>query len=173
MKASTIFWIVGIFLGIVIVSSVFFNALIQRETPSLLSFVIVHFSGYLFFLSVPIEEALLPYYVSLGHSVPLLIFLAVSTALLAQLIDYGIGYLVPKHFLNKLIGKSKFLKTKKLIKKYKNLIIFIFNFSLLSSPIICLVAGMERYNFKNTFFYSFLGLLVKYTVIGYVFSYIF
>jgi len=39
---------------------------------------------------------LIPFYLAEGHSGVLLIILAVSTAIVAEFIDYGIGYLASK-----------------------------------------------------------------------------
>ena len=100
----------------------------------------------------------------------MLIFLAIITAMSAQLIDYTIGYFISHRFIVDVLGEKKYEKSRKRIDKYGNLIIFLFNLFPLSSPIIVLVAGMLRYKLKNVMFYSFIGLLLKYIIIALVFG---
>ncbi|HIF22312.1 MAG TPA: hypothetical protein EYQ27_10490, partial [Gemmatimonadetes bacterium] len=87
---------------VVIVGSTLGRELMQGEHPGLLSFGLIHFAGYLFFLLMPVE-ALVPYYLAAGDSASVLIGLSVATALLAQTIDYGIGYVVSERVVDTLI----------------------------------------------------------------------
>lgn len=164
MKKSTVFAIIGFILVILLLSLTFGRHIVGGKQPTLLSFSTIHFAGYLFFFIMPVE-ALLPYYIAHGYNVILLLALAVLTALIAQLIDYSIGYLAPSDIIKELIGVSRYRKANRILNKYGKIIIFIFNLLPLSSPIIVLVAGMMKFKLKHTIFYSFLGLVLKYSVI--------
>ena len=134
---------------------------------SLQSFIIVHFSGYLFFFLLPVE-ALIPYYYSLGYSSWLLFGLALITAIAAQLIDYGIGRLAPSHITKSLVGEERYAKIQKFVDRYGSGLIFFFNLFPLSSSVVAAVAGVLHFSLWRTVLYSSLGLLVKYAVILFV-----
>ena len=136
---------------------------------SLLSFGIVNFSGYLFFLFMPVEIAYI-YYVASGIQ-PLFLFLtALATATAAQLIDYLIGYSFSKKFIFGLIGRNRYRRAEAEIRKYGNITIFLFNVLPLSSPVIALVAGMLKHKLKDTILFSLAGLTVKYVLLSLLFS---
>lgn len=141
---------------------------LNRE-PNILSFSVIHFGGYLFFLLMPVE-LLFIYYLIQNFNIPILFITALVTAVVAQIIDYLIGYLASNQVIYNMIGIKKYRKTKKYIDKYGNLTVFVFNCLPLSSSILSLVAGMLRYRFRNLIIYSFIGLLLKYTVIVLLFS---
>lgn len=166
-KTKIIISFIAIIIAIAIVSLTIGRDILQEQNPGLISFATVHFAGYLFFLLMPVEAAF-AYYL-LEHNAISLILIALATAMFAQLIDYAIGYLMSRSFINHLVGKKKFNRARKLINKYGNGAIFFFNLFPLSSPIIVLVAGMTRHNLKHVVFYSFLGLLVKYIIISLIF----
>ena len=132
--------------------------------PDIVSFSIIHFAGYLFFMLMPVE-ILFTYYLIEDVNLVILLILALVTAMVAQIIDYLIGYLVSNHVIHKLIGEKKYKKTKKYMDKYGNLTVFVFNFLPLSSSVLSLVAGMLRYRFRNFVIYSLMGLSLKYFII--------
>ena len=117
-------------------------------------------------------EALVPYYLAAGHSGFLLILIALITAIIAQLIDYGIGYFFSRALIYDLIGEKRYKRSEKTINQYGGLAILLFNLFPLSSPIIVLVAGMFRFNLKKVMLYSFIGLLIKYLVIVSFFNFL-
>ena len=140
-----------------------------NKSPDLLSFSLIHFGGYLFFLLMPVE-LLFIYYLVQGFNIPVLLIVALATAIVAQIIDYLIGYLVSRQVINNIIGTERYKKTKAYIDKYGDAAVFVFNALPLSSSILSLVAGMLRYRFRNLLIYSFSGLLLKYTVIVLLFE---
>jgi membrane protein DedA with SNARE-associated domain len=162
-------------LYIVIASAVaiaIFSLTIGRElyegrTQSLTSFGLVHFSGYLFFLLMPVEMAFV-YYLSFYRETEL-IWVALVTAFAAQFIDYIIGLFFSLKSLTKLVGEKRILKAERYIQKYGNLTIFVFNFFPLSSPVIALAAGLLKYRFKDLVIFSVLGLFLKYLVLSLIF----
>jgi len=153
--------------GALILSFTVGRNIIYAESPGLYSFAAVNFAGYLFFLLMPVE-ALVPFYLAEGHTGLTIIILAVSTALLAQLIDYTIGNLASHKIINDLIGEKRHLKAEGKIRKYGFLTVFFFNLLPLSSPIVVLAAGMLRLNLGKVMFYSFVGLTLKYIAIVYL-----
>ena len=149
---------------IAIVGSTLGREIMAGRRPGLVSFGLIHFSGYLFFLLMPVE-ALVPLYLAAGDSALVLIGLSVATALLAQTIDYGIGYIVSERVVDSLISRAKFEKFKATFHKWGGWAIFTFNLLPLSSPNMLLVSGIMRYNRLKAVLISASGLLVKYVVI--------
>ncbi|MGD8726991.1 MAG: VTT domain-containing protein [Gemmatimonadales bacterium] len=154
---------------VLIVSSTIGREIFSGRQPGLVSFGIVHFAGYLFFLLMPVE-ALVPYYLAEGHAGGVLIVLAVVTALAAQGIDYGIGRMLASTVINKVIGVERYERYRGKIDRWGSWAIFVFNLFPLSSPNMLLVAGMTRFSAVRAFAYSLTGLLLKYVGIVYVFD---
>ena len=146
--------------------------LMARRTPNLGSFALLHFSGYLFFIVMPVE-VLIPYYQAAGHSELLLVGLAVGTAFVAQIIDFAIGWALSGDFIHGLIGPDRYKKTHATIEKYGVWAVFFFNFFPLSSPILIAVAGMVRFNPWVALPVSLAGLVGKYLLMVYVGVHIF
>jgi membrane protein DedA with SNARE-associated domain len=161
-------FVVGLLVGLYLVSSIIGSSILKGTQPTLSSFIFIHFSGYLFFILSPVELFFL-FLIRLSYNAYLLIFLAVTTAMFAQLIDYMIGYFISDKFIVEVLGEKKYESSKKRIEKYGSLTIFLFNLLPLSSPIIALVAGMLKYKLKKALFYSFVGLLLKYILIAIIF----
>src|SRR3989338_803492 len=168
MKKNFYWLIIAVSIAAIVVFLLFKigkNIYYEERLPGLYPFSIIHFSGYLFFLLMPVE-LLFVFYAALESNIPLLIFLALSTAMLAQIIDYAIGNMVSSHVIDRLVGRKRYQKSKKYIRKYGNLTIFVFNLTPLSSPILSLAAGMVRYRFWNFIAYSLAGLFFKYLAIA-------
>ena len=163
--------------GVVLLSTavaiLIFSLTVGRElyygerNESLMSFVIINFAGYLFFLLMPVEMAFI-YYLPNFPDIKL-IGAALITAFLAQLADYLTGRTFSLGFLSSLVSKKKILKGEEYIQKYGNLTIFIFNLLPLSSPIIALVAGILRYRFRDLIYCSLAGLILKYVILSLIF----
>ena len=139
----------------------------QRKNQSLFFFALSHFSGYLFFLLMPVEVAYV-YYLSFFAELKLF-SLAIITAFSAQVIDYLIGFSLSSPVINNVISEKRILKAEKYILKYGNLTILIFNLFPLSSSVIALASGMIKYSFKNFVLYSSIGLTLKYLVLSLLF----
>lgn len=155
-------------LAITIASLTIGREIYGATQESLLSFGIINFAGYLFFLVMPVELAYV-YYLHSHLSLFLLFIIALLTALAAQLIDYFIGYYFSTHIIDRLIGRYRYQKAEDEIRKYGNIAIFLFNLLPLSSPIILLAAGMLRHPIKQALLYSSTGLLLKYLLISILF----
>jgi membrane protein DedA with SNARE-associated domain len=141
--------------------------LYEGRTQSLTSFGLIHFSGYLFFLLMPVEMAFV-YYLSYYRETEL-IWIALVTAVTAQFIDYIIGLFFSLKSLTSLVGEKRILKAEKYIQKYGNLTIFVFNFFPLSSPVVALAAGLLKHPLKDFVIFSVLGLFLKYLVLSLIF----
>ena len=102
------------------------------------------------------------YMLKVGANPVLLLFIAVITGLLSLTLDYIVGYFFYKKIIKKLIGNKKFEKSKDEIYKYGWIAILLFTLLPISSPILMLVAGMIRYNYRDVLTYSFVGLSLKY-----------
>jgi membrane protein YqaA with SNARE-associated domain len=156
-------------IAILVVSATLGREIYAGRSPSLTSFALIHFAGYLFFLLMPVE-ALVPIYQAEGHRGGLLMGVAVLTALAAQAIDYGIGRLVSEAAVHKLIGVERYTRFKGMIARWGGWAILLFNLFPLSSPNMLLVAGIARFSAVRSFLYSLLGLTVKYAVLVYAFD---
>lgn len=161
------FIIAASLLAIVLVSFTIGREMYADKTESIYSFAIIHFSGYLFFLLMPVEIAFL-YYLPF-YSNAELIAAALGTAIAAQLIDYSIGLLIRPRKIRNWIGQNRITKAEALIRKYGLVTIFLFNLLPLSSPVMALVAGMIKINFRHFLLASSLGLLLKYLLLSWFF----
>lgn len=153
--------------AVVIISLTVGREIYEGKSDSLVSFGVVHFSGYLFFLLMPVEMAFI-YYLSFYEEIQM-VTVAICTAFSAQLIDYFIGYSLSTKFIFHFVGEKRIERSQKYIQKYGNLTIFLFNLSPLSSPVIALVAGMIKYRLRNHIIFSLLGLIIKYIALSLVF----
>ena len=163
-KKSVIGAVIMLVAIIAIVGSTLGREIMAGRQPGLVSFGLIHFAGYLFFLLMPVE-ALVPYYLAAGDSALVLVGLSVGTALLAQTMDFAIGWVVSERVVDSLISRAKFEKFKATFNKWGGWAIFTFNLFPLSSPNMMLVSGILRYNRLKAFAISSSGLLLKYVVI--------
>jgi membrane protein DedA with SNARE-associated domain len=165
--------VIGILLTAVIaiflVSVTLGRAIYDGQSPTITSFALIHFAGYLFFLLMPVE-ALVPIYQNEGHAGSTLIVVAVVTAILAQTIDYGIGRSVSEGSIRDVLGPQRHARFKATIERWGGWAIVLFNLMPLSSPNMLLVAGMTRYSARRAFMYSALGLTGKYLAIVYAYE---
>ncbi len=161
------FIVIASLVVIVIISSTIGRELYEGRNQSLTSFGLIHFSGYLFFLLMPVEMAFI-YYLSHYNEMEL-VWVALVTAFTAQTVDYVIGLFFSFKTLTNMIGEKRILKAENYIRKYGNLTIFAFNLLPLSSPVIALAAGILRFSFKNLLIYSMTGLFLKYLILTLIF----
>ena len=140
-----------------------------NRDEGLLSFAIISLTGYLFFLFIPVEVAFI-YYVPGEISILALNAVALGTAMFSQSVDYLIGYMLSSKIIDRLIGRNRYEKAENRIRKYGNVVIFLFNFFPLSSPVISLAAGMLKHRVKDALIFTFTGLLCKYLILSWIFS---
>ncbi len=136
----------------------------EGRSQTLTSFSLIHFAGYLFFLLMPVEMAFIGYLTWYDEAT--LIWFALVTAIVAQYIDYLIGFTINSNIITRFIPEKRILRAEKYIQKYGNLTIFLFNLLPLSSPLIALAAGVLNFNLKNLFIYSVTGLFLKYLILS-------
>ena len=164
-----ILFLLPVVLAVIIFSLTVGKEIYGNRELTLLSFAILNFSGYLFFLLMPVEVAFI-YFLHSDLNIYLLNLVAISTAIGSQLIDYLIGRSLSKRFIDRLIGRHRFDRAEAEIRRYGNITIFIFNLLPLSSPVILLAAGMLKQRLPQVLFYSLSGLLVKYLLITIIFG---
>ncbi len=166
---KAIHYFLGIIFAITLISFLIEFALNIKSfyafATSPVTFSILNFTGHIFFVALPGEEIMFFYFLSTGISAWLVLFLAVSTALLAQAIDYLIGKTVSMQIIDRLIKPQKLKIAENYVNKYGAFVIILFNMTPLSSPILLLAAGILRYNFKKAMIWSFVGLTLKYLAI--------
>ena len=166
-KSRIILILVTSLIAILIVSLTAGKELYEGRNQSLASFGLIHFSGYLFFLLMPVEMAFV-YYLSYFNDFKM-IGVALATAVSAQLIDYIIGLSVRTVIIQRFVGQKRIENAEKYIRKYGNLTIFVFNLFPLSSPVISVVAGMLKYRFAEFLLFSITGLILKYFILILIF----
>lgn len=160
---------IGILAGIVVLSIVLHRIIVLDEEPSLRTFSLLHFSGYLFFIFSPVELL----YINMPDLRVMMwdmVSLAVGSALLAQTIDYGIGETFSEFVIQQIIGEKRYRKYLGRIKRYGDVTILLFCLLPLSSPVVALVAGMIQYGILRVLILSTLGLTAKYILLAYLFS---
>lgn len=127
-----------------------------------------HFLGGLFF--VPSADELIFYYGLLnGNSLLFSFIAALSGYLLAQLVNYVLGYNVGA-FLLHLVSKRKVYRTKRWINKYGAYGIFVFNITPLPAPLLTFALGVTKYNFRRLFLITIVAKTLEYLVIIAAFS---
>lgn len=157
--------------AILAVSSTLGSQIYAGQTPGLVSFGLIHFAGYLFFLLMPVE-ALIPVYQAEGHSASVLVAIAVGTALCAQAIDYGVGRVFSDRVIDGLLGEERYERFRVRIEAWGGWAILLFNLFPLSSPNMLLVAGIVQYSARKAFLFSLAGLLGKYLGMVYIFDFV-
>jgi membrane protein DedA with SNARE-associated domain len=168
-KRRVVFALITVGVAIALVSTTLGREIYAGRTPGLVSFGLIHFAGYLFFLLMPVE-ALVPIYQAEGHVDAVLVTIAVSTAIVAQAIDYGIGRAFSDRVIDEVIGVDRFERFRARIERWGGWAILVFNLFPLSSPNMLLVAGIVRYSARKAFLFSLVGLTAKYVGIVYLFD---
>ncbi|MGV8091731.1 MAG: DedA family protein [Mangrovibacterium sp.] len=154
--------------AVIIASLTIGREIYGNKEHTLLSFAIINFAGYLFFLVMPVELAFI-YYLNTDLNIFLLNVVAVGTGIFSQAIDYYIGRSFSTRIIDRLIGRHRYEKAESEIRKYGNIAIFVFNLFPLSSEVILLAAGMLKHRVREAFLYSFAGLLLKYLLLTAIF----
>lgn len=150
--------------AIMLISLTIGRDIYEGRNQTLISFSLIHFSGYLFFLLMPVEMAFI-YYLN-WYDETTLIWFALVTAVVAQSADYLIGYSFYGSGIIRLVSERRLRKAEKYITKYGNFTILAFNFLPLSSPLIALAAGFLKYSFRDLFIFSIAGLFCKYLLLS-------
>ena len=166
-KKRIIISFVTIAFAVIIISLTFGKEIMVGKQPSLFSFTLIHFAGYLFFILLPVET-IVPYYQAVGHDGFYLVLIAVSTGVIAQVLNFLLGRLISSDVINNLIGQKQYHKAEYHIQKYGSWAVFIFNLLPLASAVLSFVAGVVKFSLRKQIIYSFLGLLIKYVVMVYV-----
>jgi hypothetical protein len=104
-RSKVLIILVTSLVAILVISMTVGRELYQGRTQSIWSFGLIHFSGYLFFLLMPVEMAFI-YYLSYYEEVEL-IMVAMGTAVIAQVMDYLIGYSFSAKFMHDLVGTKR------------------------------------------------------------------
>lgn len=156
--------VIGIVLTLALTISLLLSPYFLLVRPSVWHFVVVHFTGHLFFVFMP-SELLVPYFLSYGFSPVLLFVLSLATALAALAIDYAIGRILPEFRLKEFVGPKRYGKYRDKLVQYEKLIVFFVAATPLSSPVLLLIAGMIRFSFRDAMLYTVAGLALKYLVI--------
>lgn len=126
---------------------------------TILGFFYVCFFGSLFFIFIPIEMIFL-YYMTVGHSVPMLMIIALLGVLMGLSFDYVFGLTVGTRLVKLAVG-SKFERFHNLIQKWGGIIIFLGNAIIFPIQPVSVVIGSAKYSFKKFILFTVLGLFVK------------
>ncbi|MFA4953650.1 MAG: VTT domain-containing protein [Candidatus Pacearchaeota archaeon] len=123
-----------------------------------------HFIGGIFF--VPSADELVFYYGLLNGNPIFLSFVAALTGyMLAQILNYLIGFKISSFMLH-LVSKKKVYKTKRWINKYGVYGIFVFNvIPILPAPLLIFALGVTKYNFKRLFIITVTAKILEYLIL--------
>ncbi len=92
----------------------------EHNENGILSFAIVNFFGYLFFLLLRPMELAFIFYLRSGYDPLILNLVAVSTAMASQVVDYLIGYFFSAGIIDRLIGRKRYEKAEDEMLKAKD-----------------------------------------------------
>lgn len=123
----------------------------------------IGFVGGLFFVPFP-QEVSFFYSLFKGNSIIFSFIMVNAGYLLAQAVNYFIGNKLSKPFMA-LVSKKKLFKARRFINKYGAKGVFLFNFLPFPAPLLTFALGITRYNIYRLFFYTLLGIFLKYAFI--------
>ncbi len=164
MKRALLVAVLGLIATAFIISLTVGEHIIQGTPPSLASFAVISFFGYLFFLIMPVE-ILVPIYLNVGFSPWAIFLLGVGVAMPALVIDYYLGRLIPDEWIEKYVGDKRNKKYRGYLEKWGKYVILFFAATPLSSPILTFVAGAVRFPFWQLMRYTIIGFCFKYAVL--------
>lgn len=134
---------------------------IQESTPVGLFYQ--SFLTGLFFVPFPQE---LFFYIGLqkGNSIILSVLLSNAGYLLAQALNYALGWSLSQTVIH-LISKKTLYKARRYVNKHGRTGLFLFNLFPLPAPVLTLGLGITKYNIYRLFFYTLLGSMLKYPIV--------
>jgi membrane protein DedA with SNARE-associated domain len=159
----------GIAVTMFLISMTIGRELIEGGETTLVSYAIINFAGYLFILLMPVE-ALVPLYVAEGHNGFAILAIALGTLMVAQVINYTVGRLMSEEIIHSLIGEKRYSKIKNKILDYGPYAVLIMNIFPLASSILSLTAGMVKFGMKRLLIYTFIGSVIKYSILIFFFD---
>ncbi|MDA3856027.1 MAG: VTT domain-containing protein [Candidatus Woesearchaeota archaeon] len=148
---------------VILLSLALMNNLVSGDETNLLTFSIVNFLSYLFFLLLPAEGFFI-YYLTQNNNHTSILIVTISTAIIAQISDYALGYLAAEN-IAVMIKKERYNRYRNWMIKYGYYAIFFFNLMPLSSPIVVLISGIMKLRLRRVIIVSFCGLTLKYSII--------
>jgi len=123
----------------------------------------IGFIGSLFFVPF-LQELSFFYSIVKGNSIIFSFIMVNAGYLLAQAVNYFVGNKLSKPFMA-LISKRKLFKARRFINKHGAKGVFLSNFLPLPAPLLTFALGITRYNVYRLFFYTLLGIFLKYLII--------
>lgn len=135
----------------------------EVEKGTLLGLFYITSLGALFFLSIPVEVSFV-YFLTLDHNAALVVMTALFGSMVGLTINYFIGFLfgekVFRYFL-----KEKFDKFKETLDRFGGGIILFGNIIPFPSELFSAILGSTKYNFKKFIIYTFIGRVMKFSLI--------
>ncbi|MEM2131226.1 MAG: VTT domain-containing protein [Candidatus Woesearchaeota archaeon] len=159
-------------INIILLKIPFFNSIYLKiitlyKTKSILGLFLLTFLGSLFFLGFP-GEVIYFIYIKAGYNILLISFLMIFSSLLAQIVNYLIGFFIEKKWLDSYIKEEK-KHYKKSIKQYDSLFIVVFNILPLPADLLSVFLGLVKYDFKKMLFFTFIGKIFKYVFLIFIY----
>ncbi len=164
-----VFWnnILQFFLQFPFINSLHQIVLSEIERKSVLGLNIMTFLGGLFFVAYP-PEVLFLVYARIGYNILYISAMMIFYTLLAQLVNYGIGFFIEKKILHRFVKdrKREFMTS---LKKYDVVFIVVLNILPLPADILSVLLGMMKYDLKKAMLFTFIGKVLKYVFLGILF----
>jgi len=121
--------------------------------------------GSIFFLAIPSEALFIYFLNSTNYNFLLIIVIMVIGNLFGLIFNYGFGRLMGKRVLKFLFKEKKFYNYQEKIDTIGGYILFFGNIFPGPFEVLSVFYGGFKYNFKIYIFLSFIGRLIKYTLL--------
>ncbi|MEM3373617.1 MAG: VTT domain-containing protein [Candidatus Woesearchaeota archaeon] len=132
----------------------------EFNNRSIIGLALISFFGSLFFLGFP-GEIIFIVYTNIGYNIVLVFFIMLFFIMVAQFINYQIGYFIEKKWLENYIKHDK--KHYHIsLKKYDVYFILIFNILPLPADLLSVFLGIIKYDLKKAMLYTFYGKIIKF-----------
>ena len=142
----------------------------EIATKTLLGLLYVSFLGALFFLSFPLEIVFF-FYHQAGHPGLYLVLICTLGSLAGFVFNYVFGFLVGKKVMS-LFFKENYEKMKHIFEKFGGFVLVFGNIIPFPIEVVVMIAGAMRYSFKRFLLYSFVGKIIKFTLLFILHGYI-
>lgn len=142
----------------------------EIASKTLLGLFYISFLGALFFLSFPLELVFF-YYHEAGHPGLYLVFICTIGSLAGFVFNYVSGFIFGKKVMS-MFFKENYEKMKHIFEKFGGVVLVFGNIIPFPIEVVVMIAGAMRYNFKKFILYSFVGKIIKFSLLFFLHGYI-
>ncbi len=149
---------------------IYLNLEYQIANNTLTGLLYISILGSLFFLTIPSEALFIYYLTSTQYFFFFILVILIFGNVIGLIFNYLFGRILGENLMRKVFSKN-FDKYKNRIDKYGGLVIFFGN--ILPGPIevLSIFYGSFKFNFSRYVFLSFMGRLIKYSILFLLYIY--